>query len=90
MNENKIVVLKEDYLLERIDGEITIYHPTLTTAVYLNETGALIWELCDGTRTIGNIIELLSEHYPESSEQIETDVKQLIAQLIEHDIGELN
>lgn len=90
MDENKTVVLKEDYLLERIDGEITIYHPTLTTAVYLNETGALIWELCDGTRTIGNIIELLSEHYPESSEQIETDVKQLIAQLIEHDIGELN
>lgn len=90
MDENKTVVLKEDYLLERIDGETTIYHPTLTTAVYLNETGALIWELCDGTRTIGNIIELLSEHYPESSEQIETDVKQLIAQLIEHDIGELN
>ena len=90
MDENKIVVLKEDYLLERIDGEITIYHPTLTTAVYLNETGALIWELCDGKRTIGNIIELLSEHYPDSSEQIEADVKQLIAQLIERDICELN
>lgn len=89
MDVNKIVELKKDYLIERIDGEITVYHPTLTTAVYLNETGALIWELCDGKRTISDIIEALSEQYPESSTQIETDVKTLITQLIERDIGEL-
>jgi len=89
MDVSKIVELKKDYLIERIDGEITVYHPTLTTAVYLNETGALIWELCDGKRTILDIIEALSEQYPESPTQIETDVKTLITQLIERDIGEL-
>ena len=89
MDINKILYLKGGYVLERIDGEITVYHPTLTTAVYLNETGALIWELCDGTRTIAEIIGLLSEQYPESSEQIETDVRDLIAQLIEQGIGVL-
>ena len=89
MDVNKIVALKKDFLIERIDGEITVYHPTLTTAVYLNETGALIWELCDGKRTILDIIEALSEQYPESRTQIETDVKTLITQLIERDIGEL-
>jgi coenzyme PQQ biosynthesis protein PqqD len=89
MDVNKIVELKKDYLIERIDGEITVYHPTLTTAVYLNETGALIWELCDGKRTILDIIEALSEQYPESRTQIEADVKTLITQLIERDIGEL-
>ena len=89
MDVNKIVELKKDFLIERIDGEITVYHPTLTTAVYLNETGALIWELCDGKRTILDIIGALSEQYPESRAQIETDVKTLITQLIERDIGEL-
>ena len=89
MDKNKIVSLKKDYILERIDGEITVYHPTLTTAVYLNETGALIWELCDGKRTISDIIELLGEQYPESLTQIETDVKALIGQLVERSIGEL-
>ena len=89
MDINKIFFLKNGYVLERLDGEITVYHPTLTTAVYLNETGALIWELCDGTRTIAEIIELLSEQYPESSDQIETDVKDLITQLIEQGIGVL-
>lgn len=89
MDITKIVRLQEGYFLERLDGEITVYHPTLTTAVYLNETGALIWELCDGKRTISNIIEVLSEHYPESAVQIETDVRNLIAQLIECDIASL-
>ena len=88
MDETKIITLKEGYFLERLDGEVTVYHPTLTTAVYLNETGALIWELCDGERTISNIIEILSHQYPESGAQIETDVKDLIAQLIEHNIAE--
>ena len=89
MDKNKIFSLKKDFILERIDGEITVYHPTLTTAVYLNETGALIWELCDGKRTISDIIELLGEQYPESLTQIETDVKALIGQLVERSIGEL-
>lgn len=89
MDVAKIVKLKEGYFLERLDGEVTVYHPTLTTAVYLNETGALIWELCDGRRTISDIIEVLSQQYPESAVQIETDVRELIAQLIEYDIAAL-
>ncbi|NCC05688.1 MAG: PqqD family protein, partial [Proteobacteria bacterium] len=52
MDLNKTVRLQPDYLLERIDNEITVYHPTLTTSFFLNETGALIWALCDGTRSV--------------------------------------
>ena len=89
MDVTKIVKLKEGFLLERLDGEVTVYHPTLTTAIYLNETGALIWELCDGGRTISDIIKMLSQQYPDSGDQIETDVKDLITQLIEHNIAEL-
>jgi coenzyme PQQ biosynthesis protein PqqD len=89
MDLTKIVKLKEGYFLERLDDEITVYHPTLTTAVYLNDTGALIWELCDGRRTISDIVEVLYQQYPESNAQIETDVKNLIIQLIERDIAAL-
>jgi coenzyme PQQ biosynthesis protein PqqD len=89
MDLTKIVKLKEGYFLERLDDEITVYHPTLTTAVYLNDTGALIWELCDGRRTISDIVEVLYQQYPESNAQIDTDVKNLIIQLIERDIAAL-
>jgi len=89
MDLTKVIHLKEDYLLEKIDGEVSVYHPTLTTAVYLNETGALIWELCDGSRSVADIIDTLCELYPESSTQIEIDVKTLVSQLTERDIAEL-
>ncbi len=84
-----VLHLKQGFLLERLDGEISVYHPTLTTAIYLNETGALIWELCDGSRTIGDIIDLLGEHYPESRSEIATDVPAIVATLVEQGIAEL-
>lgn len=89
MNVNVVLHLKEGFLLERIDGEVSVYHPALTTAVYLNETGAIIWELCDGRRTVAEIIDILSEQYPGNEGQIADDVRAVISQLVEHGIGDL-
>ena len=89
MDVNQIVQLEKDFLLERIDGEISLYHPVKTTAVYLNETGALIWELCDDQKTVADIIGILSEHYPESREQIRQDVQDVIGKLVEKNIARL-
>jgi len=84
---NKVVVLEPDYFLERIGSEIAVYHPSLTTSLYLNETGALIWELCDGTRTVAEVIAVLSEQYPESRALIHDDVLNLIHRLISNGIA---
>ena len=81
MDCHKAVLLEADYLLERFDNEIIVYHPTKATSLYLNDTGALIWELCDGKRTITDIITVLAQLYPESREQIERDVKKVVGQL---------
>jgi hypothetical protein len=90
LNRNLIAALAPDYLLERIEGEITVYHPTLATSLYLNETGALIWELCDGKRSIAEIIDMLSELYPESREQIDEGVIGVINSLVANKIATLN
>lgn len=89
MDLTKTVRLQPDYLLERIDNEITVYHPALTTSLYLNETGALVWALCDGSRSVTEIIATLGELYPESREQIARDVTDLVTTLVDRDIAEL-
>ena len=89
ININQIVVLEPDYFLERIDNEITVYHPALTTSLYLNKTGALIWELCDGKRSISDVIDILIELYPESHNQIHDDVIDIITSLVKNNIAEL-
>ncbi|MGE4055263.1 MAG: PqqD family protein, partial [Vicinamibacterales bacterium] len=55
----------EHFSLERLDNEILLYHPGLTKAIHLNETAALVWELCDGQRSIAEIGTLLGEAFPE-------------------------
>ncbi|CAK8724634.1 Pyrroloquinoline quinone biosynthesis protein PqqD [Candidatus Electrothrix laxa] len=85
----KKVLLEPDYLLEQIDNEITVYHPTLTTSLYLNETGGLIWELCDGQKSTADIIDILGEIYQESRQQIAEDVINIIARLVDNNIARL-
>ena len=89
MDINKRACLKPDYLLEKIDNEITVYHPSLVTSLYLNESSAVIWELCDGERRISDIIEILQGAYPENSTQIKNDVIRFIALLVEREIASL-
>ena len=85
----KRILLEPDYLLERIDNEVTVYHPTLTTSLYLNETGGLIWELCDGQRSTADIIEILGGVYQESRQQVAEDVMNIIARLVDNNIARL-
>lgn len=85
----KIVRLKAGFFLERLDGEIVVYHPSLTTSIYFNETGALVWQLCDGRRSVGDIVETLSRLYPESAVNIEPEVCALVASLVDRQVAEL-
>jgi hypothetical protein len=88
-DRKKKILLEPDYLLERIDNEVTVYHPTLTTSLYLNETGGLIWELCDGQRSTADIIDILGEIYQESRQQVAEDVVNIIARLVDNNIARL-
>lgn len=87
--DNKIVRLKPGFFLERMDDEIVVYHASLTTSLYFNETGALVWQLCDGKRTVGQIIDVLCRMYPDSAGRIGPEVTALIASLIEKQVAEL-
>jgi hypothetical protein len=87
--DNKIVRLKPGFFLERMDDEIVVYHTSLTTSLYFNETGALVWQLCDGKRTVGQIIDVLCQMYPESADQIKPEVSALIASLLDKQVAEL-
>jgi len=51
---------------ELVDDEVLLYHPRRTAAVHLNPTAALVWGLCDGARTVADIIALLEASYPDA------------------------
>lgn len=46
---------KADIVVQQYGGEVLIYDLTAHKAFSLNETSALVWQACDGTKTIAEI-----------------------------------
>lgn len=72
------------YQVEILDGEIILFHPTRLQILHSNQSGALIWQLCDGRRTVTEISQLLSASYPDSAGQISTDVDETLQTFAQH------
>ena len=71
----------QGFLIEKMDGELVLFHPARNIIIHTNETAALIWQLCDGVKTVDHIVEILSGAYPDSRAQIARDVPETIQQL---------
>lgn len=56
---------RRGFEMEEIDGEIVIYRAASNKAIYLNETASVIWQLCDGQRTVGEIVDAIAAAYPD-------------------------
>ncbi len=71
----------EGFVIEQLDGEVVLLHPVRNILIHSNQTGALIWQLCDGTRTVEEISDILSAAYPEAGARIAQDVPDTIRKL---------
>ena len=55
MKKNNPMSRKDEIVVQELDGETLIYDLKTNKAVCLNETSALIWAACDGTRNVSEI-----------------------------------
>lgn len=74
-----------DFQVELIDGETLLYQHQLKRVVYLNESAALVWHLCDGRRSVADIVELLVNSYPDIEDTVRADVVEAIDSLVLED-----
>ena len=56
------------------DGESLLYSATRDEASALNRTATEIWQLCDGTRSIGAIARVLGQRYGVDDTHLLADV----------------
>ena len=80
----KYPVLHPQVAARIIDGEAVIVLPQNSQVNVLNEVGTRIWELIDGTRSVGGIMEAIIAEYDVSAEQAEGDVNEFIQELIDN------
>ena len=86
---NKVPKAHSSFELEEIDGELLLYSPQSTRSIYMNSTASIIWRLCDGKLTVGEIISLLREAFPDAGDSIDQDVKDSIDLFVSNNAIEL-
>lgn len=88
-------VKSQDFVQRHVAGECLLVpvrrRLTEVNCLYvLNETGAAVWDLLDGTRSISEITARLLNEYDAAPEQIERDVGELVRDLLSiHAVHEL-
>jgi Coenzyme PQQ synthesis protein D (PqqD) len=75
-------IARPDVLTQQLaDGSTVLFDPQTSIAHELNATGALIWEYCDGTHSIGDIAALLRECFDTPTVECQKDVIQFVETL---------
>ena len=69
------------FALQQLDDDTLLYHAESTRTIHLNETAALIWQLCNGKRSTEDIIAVLQDAYPEDAADIPRDVELVLHRL---------
>jgi hypothetical protein len=71
----------ERLLSHKGDEELVLLDPEDGSYYTLDEVGARIWELADGTRTAAQIAEALDAEFDAPLEEIQADLLELLAEL---------
>ncbi len=86
LNINNYVKRKKEIAFQNMDQELVLLN--LESGVYYstNKVGQRIWQLCDGSMNIREIILKLSDDFDKSSDDIKNDVLEYINDLINEDL----
>jgi hypothetical protein len=61
MKQKYPVSRKDNLVVQELDGEVLIYDVSENKAFCLNETSGLIWQACDGEKSVAEISKLVSQ-----------------------------
>lgn len=84
MDNNQIPTRDPDYILEQVNDDYQLRHRERDTAIFINGAAALLWEMCDGEQSVGEIKQALQQTYPDAADAIATDVDEALGILIAH------
>ena len=79
---------RSDLIFREIEGEFVVYSPSGDRSALLNPTAAMVLELCDGSRTPGEIAAKISESFSVPPEEVLRDVEAALAKLSENEFLE--
>jgi hypothetical protein len=59
MTDTYPITRREDVIVEEVDGELLLYDEPQELACRLNRTAFRVWESCDGTHSVTDLVDVL-------------------------------
>ncbi len=87
---SKYPVRAADVASRVIDGEAILVSATKGRVFTLNSVGTKIWEIADGTLSLSQIVDAISEVFETDKEQASKDCSEFIQALIDRGIMRLS
>jgi coenzyme PQQ biosynthesis protein PqqD len=75
------VCRQEGVLAQEAQGQTVLLRLEDGGYYALDEVGATVWELCDGQRSVGEIVAALCEDFDAPADTVQADVLEFIADL---------
>jgi hypothetical protein len=66
-----------------LDDNLAVYDDVGQLMILLNSSAGTVWNLCDGSTTVGEMIQVLGEAYPDQVSVIGDDVRETLRKLAE-------
>jgi len=76
----------EDLLWREIDGETFILSDNGRKIITLNKVASFIWQQCDGSCSVGHILDLIMEHFDVEKTRAEQDLTTLINEMYKEEV----
>lgn len=83
MPEVKKPIKNPDAVVRREEEEAVVFNPADGNLVCINGTGVFVWDLCDGSRGIDDLVKALVSEYEVSSQDAEKDCLEYVKNLKE-------
>jgi coenzyme PQQ biosynthesis protein PqqD len=74
-------VRQEQIIVQKGSNDVLLFNMDDGSYYALNEVGNRIWELCDGTRGVAQLVSELAKEYDAPAKIIETDVLEVLNDL---------
>jgi|GEM_PF-554568 len=71
--ERKAPCRKGSIVARDLDGEAILYNPETRQVHILNKAALLVWQLCDGQHSIGDMVAAIADLYSLSVEERERE-----------------
>ena len=73
---------RDDLASVALDGELVVYDPTTHELHHLNASAALVWQHCDGHRTVDDIAAAIASTGDADRATVRADVARVVADLV--------